>query len=362
MPTELCRRLGIEAPIIQAPMNWATDACLVAAVSAAGGLGTLGPNAGREVAVASADPAVTGDRLRREIRGVRRLTSKPFAVNFPIGHGANRIFSDRAVEVAIEEGIAIAIIVMGSPEVYTDRLKKAGVFVIHAVGSAKHAKKAESHGCDAVVAEGFEAGGHSGFDELPMSVLVPQVVDAVRIPVIAAGGITDGRGLVMALATGAGAAYMGTRFLATIESPIHRSVKEALVAADDSATVSWGRRTGIARTLRNAFTDRFREMELSGATAVELNALIADYKTMPGGRRVGGLRGGDLEQGEVYAGAGAGMIRDVLTCAEVIERTLAQARAVHAGIGPVLAASVSHPSNAVENAARRAAETMREVT
>lgn len=351
MPTELCRRLGIEAPIIQAPMNWATDARLVAAVSQAGGLGTLGPNAGRDVAVPSTDPAVTGERLRHEIQEVRRLTSKPFAVNFPIGHGANRVFSDRAIEVAIEEKIAIAIVVMGSPEIYTARLKKAGVFVIHAVGSAKHARKAESHGCDAVVAEGFEAGGHSGFDELPMSVLVPQVVDAVGIPVIAAGGVTDGRGLVMALATGAGAAYMGTRFLATTESPVHQSVKEALVAADDCATVSWGRRTGVARTLRNAFTDRFREMELSGATAAELNGLIADYSKVQGGRRVGGLRIGDLEQGEVYAGAGAGMIREILTCADVIEQTLAQARAVQASIGPILSASVSHRSKVIENVA-----------
>src|SRR5690606_11665409 len=140
-------------------------------------------NAGREIVTPSSDPAVTGERLRNEIREVRRLTSKPFAVNFPIGHGAARVFSDRAVEVGIEEGISSAIVVMGSPQVYTERLKKAGVFVIHAVGSAKHAKKAEQSGCDAVVAEGYEAGGHSGFDELPMSVLVPQVVEAVTIPV-----------------------------------------------------------------------------------------------------------------------------------------------------------------------------------
>lgn len=343
MPTELCRRLGIAAPIIQAPMNWATDARLVAAVSQAGGMGTIGPNAGTEIAEPSADPAVTGERLRREIHEVRRLTSKPFAVNFPIGHGKSRVFSDRAVEVAIEEGIAVAIVVMGSPEVYTERLKKAGIFVIHAVGSAKHARKAEQHGCDAVVAEGFEAGGHSGFDELPMSVLVPQVVEAVGIPVIAAGGIVDGRGLVMALSTGAGAAYMGTRFMAAAESPIHEAVKRAIVAAEDSSTLSWGRRIGVARTLRNAFTLRFRELELSGASAEELNAFIAAYDR-PGGRRVGGLRSGDLEEGEVYMGAGAGMIREVLSCADIISRTVEEARAVHERIGSVLAAAQPSPA------------------
>ncbi len=341
MPTELCRRLGLAAPIIQAPMNWATDARLVAAVSAAGGMGTLGPNAGRETATPSPDPAVTGERLRREIREVRRLTPKPFAVNFPIGHGPARVFSDRAVEVAIEEGISVAIVVMGSPEVYTETLRKAGIFVIHAVGSAKHARKAEQHGCDAVVAEGFEAGGHSGFDELPMSVLVPQVVDAVRIPVIAAGGIVDGRGLVMAMSTGAGAAYMGTRFMAATESPIHEAVKQAIVGAEDSSTMSWGRRIGVARTLRNAFTLRFREMELGGASAAELNAFIGAYEAV-GGRRVGGLRSGDLEQGEVYMGAGAGMIREVLSCADIIARTMEEARRVHARIGLTLDAA--HPA------------------
>ncbi|HWK68301.1 MAG TPA: nitronate monooxygenase [Rhizobiaceae bacterium] len=343
MPTEFCRQLGIRAPIIQAPMNWATDARLVAAVSEAGGMGTIGPNAGREAVAPSPDPAVTGERLRREIHEVRRLTAKPFAVNFPIGHGAARAFSDRAVAVAIEEGISVAIVVMGSPEVYTEKLKKAGVFVIHAVGSAKHARKAEEHGCDAVVAEGFEAGGHSGFDELPMNVLVPQVVEAVSIPVIAAGGIVDGRGLLAALSAGAGAAYMGTRFMATTESPIHEAVKQAIVGAEDTSTASWGRRIGVARTLRNAFTIRFREMELAGASADELRALIADYD-LPGGRRVGGLRAGDLDQGEVYMGAGAGMIRDVLTCAEVIERTLAQAREIHEKIGRALARPGTRPA------------------
>ena len=190
----------------------------------------------------------------------------------------------------------------------------------------KHARKAESCGVDAVVAEGFEAGGHTGFEELPMSVLAPQVVDGVGIPVIAAGGIVNGRGLVMALAAGAEAAYMGTRFMATVECPIHDDVKRAIVAAGDTATVSWGRKTGIARTLQNRFTDRYRELELSGASREELNAFIATYDKTPGGRRVGGLRNGDLQEGEVYMGAGAGMIGQVLTCAELIERTMHEAR------------------------------------
>ena len=323
MLTPLCRRLGIDWPIVQAPMNWATDARLVAAVSNAGGLGVLGPNAGDEPA--SADPKQMGARLRRQVRAIRAACTRPFAVNVPIGRGGNRGFSDRSIEVLIEEGVRIAIIVTGSPEVYTARLKQAGVFVIHAIASVKHAKKAESCGVDAVVAEGFDAGGHSGFDEIPTASLVPQVAEACAIPVIAAGGIVDGRGLVASLGYGAQAVYMGTRFMATIECPIHANVKQAIVAAIDSGSTSWGRSTEIARTLKNRFTEEYRRRELSGATREELHKFIADYAKMPGGRRVAGLRGGDLEDGEVYLGTGLGLVRDIITCAEVIRRTMNEA-------------------------------------
>ena len=295
MLTPLCRTLGIDVPIIQAPMNWATDARMVAAVSNGGGLGVLGPNAGDEPA--STDPIQVGERLRRQIQGIRALTTKSFAVNIPIGRGGNRVYSDRAIEILIEENVRAAIIVTGSPEVYTAKLKQAGVFVIHAIASVKHARKAESSGVDAVVAEGFDAGGHSGFDEMPSASLVPQVVEACAIPVIAAGGIVDGRGLVAALGYGAQAVYMGSRFMATVECPIHDKVKQAIVAAVDTATTSWGRKTEVARTLKNTFTDAYRELELSGATREQLHHFIADYTKMPGGRRVAGLRGGDLDEG-----------------------------------------------------------------
>jgi enoyl-[acyl-carrier protein] reductase II len=322
MQTDLCRRLGIRAPIIQAPMNWGTDARLVSAVSAAGGLGTLGPNAG--TSEPSSDPAVTGERLRRQIAGIRALTDRPFAVNVPIGRGSGRVFSDRAVEVVIEEKVPIVTVATGSPEVYTRRLKDAGIFVMHAVASVRHAQKAESAGVDAVIAEGFDGGGHSGFAELPMSVLVPQVIDRVRIPVVAAGGIVDGRGLAMALVAGAQAIYMGTRFMACTESPIHEKVKQAIVDADDLGTLSWGRTTEIARTLANPFARRFREMELGGASPEALHAFIDDYTPGPN-RRVGGLLKGDLDQGEIYVGAGAGMIRQTMPAAEIVASALREA-------------------------------------
>ncbi len=320
--TPLVRRLGIRVPIVQAPMNWATDATLVAAVSEAGGLGVLGPNAGADTVVP--DPAVTAARLRAQVRAVRERTRRPFAVNVSVGRGPARAYSDAAIDVLIGERVPVAIVVMGSPEVYTERLKAAGVFVIHAVAAVKHALKAKAAGVDCVVAEGFDGGGHSGDDELPMASLVPQVVDAVDLPVIAGGGIVDGRGLVAGLAMGAQAAYMGTRFMATHECPIHERVKQALVQAPDTGTLSWGRTTGTARTLRNAFTLEVRRRELAGEDRDAIHAFIAAGGDV-NGRRVAGLKRGDLDDGEIYAGAGIGMIREVLSCAEVIERTIAHA-------------------------------------
>jgi len=329
----LCGRLGLDAPIIQAPMNWATDAGLVAAVSAAGGLGTLGPNAGQKMP--ESDPDAAAERLREQIHAVRAVTGRPFAVNVPIGRGAGRAFSDATVRVMIAEKVPVAIVVTGSPEIYTVALKEAGVFTMHAVASVRHARKAEACGVDAVVAEGFEGGGHSGFAELPMTVLVNQVVRAVHVPVVAAGGISDGRGLLQGLSAGAQAISMGTRFMACTESPIHGTVKDALVRADDVATVSWGRTTEIARTLDNAFSRRFRAAELSGATPDALHRLIADYPAGPN-RRVGGLLHGDLEEGEIYAGAGVGLIDAVLPARTIIERTMQEAREALAELGRAL--------------------------
>lgn len=351
--TPLCRSLGIDVPIIQAPMNWATDARLVSAVSNAGGLGVLGPNAGDEPI--STDPQRVGERLRRQIQAIRSMTTRPFAVNVPIGRHGNRVYSDRSIEVLIEEGVKIAIIVTGSPDVYTARLKAAGVFVMHGIAAVKHALKAQSCGCDAVVAEGFDAGGHSGHDEIPTASLVPQVVDACEIPVVAAGGIVDGRGLAAGLGYGAQAVYMGTRFMATVECPIHDDVKQAIVAALDNGTTSWGRSTEIARTLKNKFTDAYRALELGGATREQLHAFIADYNKAGGGRRVAGLRGGDLEHGEVYLGSSAGMIRDVLTCAEVIDRTMQQARETAAQVNSILSDDATAMRTQTNGGARYAA-------
>lgn len=322
MQTALSRQLGISHPIIQAPMNWGTDARLVGAVCTAGGLGTLGPNAGAHTP--SNDPQVTGERLREQIRQVRAITGKPFAVNVPIGRGGARVFSDRAVDTVIEERVPIVIVATGSPAVYTAKLKQAGCFVVHAVASVKHAQKAESEGVDAVVAEGFDGGGHSGFAEIPTFALVPQVVRAIGIPVIAAGGIVDGKGLVMGLTVGAQAVYMGTRFMACEEAPVHDAVKKAIVDADDLSTISWGRTTEIARTLANRFATSLRERELAGTSAHDLHAYVADYQAAAN-RRIGGLLNGDLDEGEIYMGSGAGLVCEVLPAASIINRSIDEA-------------------------------------
>ncbi len=316
--TRICELLGIEHPIIQAPMNWITGANLAAAVSNAGGLGTMGPNAG--ATAITQDVTLTGERLRNEIRKAKTLTEKPFAVNFPIGFGEFRAFTDRCIEVALEEGIPVAIVSMGSPEIYTGRLKQAGVRVLHIVASVRHAGKAEGAGVDAVVAQGYEAGGHSGADELPTLVLVPQVVNAVRIPVIAAGGIADARGVVAALALGAEAVYMGTRFVATHECDAHPDMKQAVVTANDTSTISWGRKlgVGIGRSLRNEFTRKYLEMETSGASFEDLGSLVLAHPMM------NSLVRGDLVNSEAPCGAAAGLIKGIVSAREIIESITAE--------------------------------------
>ncbi|HEY49762.1 MAG TPA: enoyl-[acyl-carrier-protein] reductase FabK [Dehalococcoidia bacterium] len=320
--TRICDLLGIEYPIIQAPMNWITGANLAAAVSNAGGLGTLGPNAG--ATEVTEDVALTGERLRSEIRKLKTLTQKPFAVNFPIGFGTVKDFADRCVEVSLEEDIHVAITSMGSPKVYTSRFREAGVKVFHLVTSVRYALKAEEAGVDAVVAQGFEAGGHSGADELPTMVLVPQVVDAVKIPVIAAGGIADARGVVAALALGAEAVYMGTRFLATLECDAHSNLKQAVVDANDTSTIAWGKKlgVGIGRSLKNEFIEKYIELETGGAPLEELGNHVL-YHPMRNA-----LVQGDIDTSEAPCGANAGMIHDIMSAREVIENIVAEVPAI----------------------------------
>ncbi len=301
---------GIRYPLIQAPMNWVSGAELAAAVSNAGGLGTLGPNAGADAIIE--DVEETGERLRKQIRKVRRLTGKPFAVNIPIALGEGMKYSKKCVAVAIEETVPVVITSVGAPDVYTKVLHDAGIKVFHAVSTPRHAKKAEDIGVDAVVCEGYEAGGHKGFTELTTLVLTPMVADAVKIPVIAGGGIGDARAVLAALALGADAVYMGTRFMATKESESHQNVKDAIVRAKDACTVSVPKDFMLARDLSNGFTNRYLEMRKLGTSPEALRAFLAGHSQFSAQHL------GDVENAELHCGQVAGLIDRAPGAADVI--------------------------------------------
>lgn len=310
--TRICELLGIEYPIIQGGMTWIANAELAAAVSNAGGLGLISPNAGMAV---EGNPV---ENLRHQIRKARSLSNKPFGVNFPLTTPRVKELMD----VAIEERVPAAVTSAGNPATYTPYLKDGGMKVLHVVAAARHGSKAEMRGVDAVIAEGYEAGGHNGLDELPTFVLVPQLVDAVKIPVVAAGGITDARGFIAALALGAEGVQMGTRFVATHECIAHQNFKEAIIRATDTGTVISGRKLGPTRSLKNELVAKILEMESHGASAEELESFIG-----AGRSRLGSLEG-DLTNGEGYCGAVAGMITEIVSAGEVVQNIIENSEAI----------------------------------
>jgi enoyl-[acyl-carrier protein] reductase II len=291
-------------------MNWVSGANLVAAVSNAGGLGTLGPNAGsKDITL---DVELTGERMRAQIRKIKKLTQAPFAVNIVAGFGEALTYSKKVVDVVIEEQVPVAVVSVGRPETYTQILKDAGIKVMHAISTARHGKKAEAVGVDAVICEGYEAGGHKGFTELTTFVLTPMVADAVSIPVVAGGGIGDARGVLAALALGADGIYMGTRFMATRESESHSNVKEAIVRGRDACTVSIPKDFMIARDLANSFTAEYLEMRQAGATPLELNAYLNEHDQYQSQYM------GQANEAEICCGQVAGLISEVHDAGEVM--------------------------------------------
>jgi enoyl-[acyl-carrier protein] reductase II len=338
--TKLGELMGIKYPIIQAPMNWISGADLVAAVGKAGGMGTLGPNAGQKTI--SNDPAVVKQRLISQIRKVRSLTDKPFAVNIAASSNPQtRPFAEVFMESCLEEHVAAAIVIMGSPDMYTRRLHDAGVKVFHCVTTPDQAKRAEDAGVDAIITEGYEGGGHIGVEDLTTMTLVPLVVRAVKIPVVAGGGIGDGRGFMAALSLGAEGVYMGTRFLATVESDANPRFKEAVLNGKGACTVAHGVKIGggLVRSLKNDFVKKYLEAELSGADVKELLALYTDYRPeekegfASGGtysRLYHAFVDGDMEQGVPAAGQVSGMISELKTAAQVIEDIVKEAQQISA--------------------------------
>jgi enoyl-[acyl-carrier protein] reductase II len=284
-------------------MVWIANAELAAAVSNAGGLGLISPTSG----MSRNDDQV--ENLKKQLEITKSLTSKSFGVNLPI---LNNPQIEELVTTVIDAKVKVVVTAAGNPALYTSRLKEAGIKVLHLVAAVRHAQSAERRGVDAVIAEGYEAGGHNGLDELTTFTLVPQVVDAVTIPVVAAGGIADVRGVVAALALGADGVQMGTRFVATRECIAHQNFKEAIVKASDTDTVITGRKLGPTRILKNEVAAKIMDMEAAGASVEELLAFLGSSRS-----RTGQFEG-DMANGEAYCGAIAGMIKEIKSVGEVI--------------------------------------------
>jgi len=295
MKTRVTELLGTEVPIIQGGMAWVAEYHLAAAVANAGGLGLIG--------AASAPPEI----VREQIREAKKLTDKPFGVNIMLMNPN----SEEVAKIVIEEGIKVVTTGAGNPGKFIDAWKNAGVKVIPVVASVAMAKMMERAGADAVVAEGTEAGGHIG--DITTMALVPQVVDAVSIPVIAAGGIADGRGFAAAMMLGAEGVQIGTRFVVAKESIVHENYKERLIKSKDIDSAVTGRKNGHpVRQIRNQLTREYLKLEEEGASLEEMEKL-----TLGSLRRA--VIDGDIKTGTVMAGQIAGMIKQQNTCKEIID-------------------------------------------
>lgn len=312
MQTDITKLLGIEYPIIQGGMAWVAEHHLAAAVSEAGGLGLIGgANAPAEV-------------VRNEIREARKLTIKPFGVNVML---MSPHVEDIA-KVVVEEGIKVVTTGAGSPEKYMKMWKEAGIVVIPVVASVALARRMERTGADAVVAEGTESGGHIG--EATTMTLVPQVVDAVNIPVIAAGGIADGRGLAASLMLGAKAVQMGTRFVVADESIVSEAYKDRIIAAKDIDSAVTGRSHGHpVRSLRNAMTREYSKLEAEGKSFEEL-----EYLTLGTLRKA--VMEGDIVHGTVMAGQIAGLVSKKQSAKEIIEEIMSEATSLLKNAGSLV--------------------------
>lgn len=301
MNTRVTELLNIQYPIIQGGMAWVAEHHLAAAVSEAGGLGLIG------------GANAPGEVVRQEIRKAKELTDKPFGVNVMLMSP----YAEEVAKVVAEEGIQVVTTGAGNPEKYMEMWKAAGIKVIPVVASVALAKRMEKHGADAVVAEGCESGGHIG--EQTTMTLVPQVVDAVSIPVIAAGGIGDGRGIAAAFMLGAEAVQIGTRFVVSKEAVVHENYKQRIIKAKDIDSAVTGRSHGHpVRCLRNQMTREYVKLEQEGKPFEEL-----EYLTLGALRRA--VQEGDVTNGTVMAGQIAGLICKEQTCKEMIDEMMEQA-------------------------------------
>jgi enoyl-[acyl-carrier protein] reductase II len=297
---------GIQHPILQGGMLWLATAELAASVSNAGALGVLSPYAGMEE---NGDPL---ENLRYQIKRTRDLTDKPFGVNIPLDLPSSGLLLD----VLLRENVKIVATSAGSPGLYTELLQSACIRVAHVISSVSQARNAESFHVDAVIAESVEAGGRIGRDSLPLSFLLPRIVDAVSIPVVAAGGIADGRGMAAAISLGADGVQLGTRFIAVEECIAHRKYKQAIIAAGDSDAIVTRRGQIPVRSLKTPFITKLAAMEESGASAESIQTFIGH------GRARKAQIDGDMAEGDAYAGSSVGLINEIIPAAVVIENMM----------------------------------------
>lgn len=297
--TELFR---VDYPIIQAGMLWASGWRLASAVSNAGGLGVIGSG------------SMYPDVLREHIRQCQSATSRSFGVNVPLLYPD----IDKHFQIIIEENVKIVFTSAGNPNTWTSVLKDHGIIVVHVVSSSRFAKKAEDAGCDVVVAEGFEAGGHNGRDETTTLVLVPAVCDAVKIPVIAAGGIATGRQMLAAMVIGAEGVQMGSRFVASTEASSHIEFKKAIIHSKEGDTILTLKQLTPVRILKNKFFEQVRKAELKGTDVEELKNLLGR------GRAKKGMFEGNLDEGELEIGQVSALLDEILPADVIVKKVYAE--------------------------------------
>lgn len=293
----ITKLFGVNYPIIQAGMIWASGWRLASAVSNAGGLGLIGSG------------SMYPDVLREHIQKCKTATTKPFGVNVPLLYPD----IDKHIQIIIEEGVKIVFTSAGNPKTWTNVLKEKKITVVHVISSSKFAKKAEEAGCDAVVAEGFEAGGHNGREETTTMVLIPAVVNSVKIPVIAAGGIATGRQMFAAMAMGAEGVQMGSRFVASEEASSHMNFKNAVIKSQEGDTILTLKQLTPVRMIKNEFYKSVQEAENRGASVEELKELLGRARAKKG------MFEGYLDEGELEIGQVGANVRNILPAAKIVD-------------------------------------------
>ena len=300
----VCKLLGIKYPLIQGGMAWIADAELASAVSNAGALGVI------------AAGYAPGEWIREEIRKTKRLTEKPFGLNIMLLNPN----ADEIARIVVEERVKVVITGAGNPGKYIEMWKENNILVFPVIPSVALAVRMERAGADAVIAEGSEAGGHVG--ELTTMTLIPQVVDAINIPVLAAGGIADGRGIAAAWMLGASGFQIGTRFLVAYECSVHKNYKQKILTARDTSTIVTGRPTGHpVRIIKNKLARDFQELE-------KRNASLEEYEELGKGSLYRSAREGDMDYGSIMAGQSAGLVKKEQSCKEIIEEIFLEARKI----------------------------------